>query len=312
MKDVSRKFDTLRTAVAEAVVRMSAATIEAVQQGRAPKGDPLPVAKVAAIQAAKETSRIVPYCHPVPLDFVGVDFTVGEDSITVRVEVKATWKTGVEMEALTGASVAALTVYDMLKMLDEGLVIESVRLVSKRGGKSDYDPPLETVRRAAVLVLSDTVSSGRGEDTSGRLIRDRLALEGFEVADYRVIPDDRDQISRTLIDYADRQRLDLVITTGGTGIGPRDVTPEATGEVLEREITGIAEAARAYGLRKLPFSMLSRGRAGLRGKTLIVNLPGSKGGAADGLDALLPAIKHAFRMLEGERHDQPDTGLTNG
>jgi molybdenum cofactor biosynthesis protein MoaC len=307
MKDVSNKFNTRRTAVAEAVVKMSADTVQVVREGRVPKGDPLPVAKVAAIQAAKETSRIIPYCHPVPLDYVGVDFTVGEASITIRVEVKATWKTGVEMEALCGASVAALTIYDMLKMLDESLVIERVCLVSKRGGKSDYDLPLEGARRAAVLVLSDSVSSGLEEDASGRLIRDRLAREGFDLADYRVIPDDKDQIIRALVDYADRQQLDLVITTGGTGIGPRDVTPEATGAVIEREIAGIGEAARSYGLQKLPFSMLSRGRAGLRGKTLIVNLPGSKSGAMDGLDALLPALKHAFRMIDGERHDQAGT-----
>ena len=302
MRDVSRKFSTLRVAVAEAVVKMQPETVAAVQEGRVPKGDPLLVARVAAIQAAKDTSRIIPYCHPVSLDFAGVDFTVGPDSIMVRVEVKATDRTGVEMEALTGAAVAALTIYDMLKMLDEELEIAGVRLLSKRGGKSDYDAPLKGLRRAAVLVLSDTVAAGRGQDTSGKLICERLAAEGFEVADYRVIPDDREAIKAALLEYSDQRQLDLVITTGGTGIGPRDVTPEATGEVLEKDIAGIIEAARAHGQRKLPFSMLSRGRAGLRGNTLIVNLPGSRGGAADGLDALLPGIKHAFRMLAGERH----------
>lgn len=116
MKDVSRKFNSLRTACAEAVLRLAPATLTLIRDGKVPKGDPLPVAKVAAIQAAKETSRIIPYCHPVPVDFVGV-----------------------EMEALTGASVAALTLYDMLKMLDTSLEITSVRLLDKHGGKSDFD-----------------------------------------------------------------------------------------------------------------------------------------------------------------------------
>src|SRR3990172_7220980 len=206
MRDVSRKFSTLRVSVAEAVVKMQPETVAAVREGRVPKGDPLPVAKVAAIQAAKDTSRIIPYCHPVSLDFAGVDFTVGPDSIMVRVEVKATDRTGVEMEALTGAAVAALTIYDMLKMLDEELEIASVRLLSKRGGKSDYDAPLKSLRRAAVLVLSDTVAAGRGQDTSGKLICERLAAEGFELADYRVIPDDREGIKAALLEYADQRQ----------------------------------------------------------------------------------------------------------
>ena len=131
MRDISRKSNSLRTACAEAVLRMAPATLVLVRKGGVPKGDPLPVAKVAAIQAAKQTSRIIPYCHPLPVDFVGVEFTLGEETITARVEVKAIYKTGVEMEALTGASVAALTLYDMLKMLDSTLEIIGVRLLAK-------------------------------------------------------------------------------------------------------------------------------------------------------------------------------------
>jgi cyclic pyranopterin monophosphate synthase len=136
--DVSEKGWTLRQARARAVLLVHPATIDCMRNGLLPKGDPLPVAKVAAIQAAKNTSNIIPYCHPLPIDNVAVDFAVADDRITVTTLVKATYKTGVEMEALTAATVAALTIYDMLKMLDMGMQIAEVSLIEKRGGKSDY------------------------------------------------------------------------------------------------------------------------------------------------------------------------------
>jgi cyclic pyranopterin phosphate synthase len=138
MWDVSGKANTVRTAVAQAVLRVSPPTIRAMREGTVPKGDPIPVAKVAAIQAAKNTPGIIPYCHPLPLTHVGVEFELGEDTILVTVETKTDYKTGVEMEALTGASAAALTLYDMLKQIDMGMRIESVMLLMKTGGKSDF------------------------------------------------------------------------------------------------------------------------------------------------------------------------------
>jgi molybdenum cofactor biosynthesis protein MoaC len=157
MIDVSAKSRTLRTAQAEAVVKAAATTIERIRRQDIPKGNPLEVAKVAAIQAAKDTSRLIPYCHPAPVDYVGVEFSVQEDCITARVTVKAIYRTGVEMEALTGASVAALTLYDMLKMVDDSLEIVRVRLISKTGGKSDFAEQLTRPLTAAVLVMSDSV-----------------------------------------------------------------------------------------------------------------------------------------------------------
>jgi cyclic pyranopterin phosphate synthase len=138
MWDVSEKAPTVRTARARAYLRMQPETVAAIREGRVPKGDPLPVAKVAAVLAAKNTPDIVPYCHPLPLDHVGVEFTVEDSGVEVVVSVKTSSKTGVEMEALTAASVAALTLYDMLKQLDMGMTIEQVSLLEKRGGKSDF------------------------------------------------------------------------------------------------------------------------------------------------------------------------------
>lgn len=301
MIDVSNKIKTLRSATAHAVLKLKSETLFMMRENKIPKGNPLEVAKVAAVQAAKNTSQIIPYCHPLPIDFVGVQYSIGENEIVIEVTVKATYKTGVEMEALTGASVAALTLYDMMKMLDDEMEIVGVKLLKKKGGKSDFKETFTKQLRAAVLVMSDSISSGAKDDLSGKLIVERLEKEGVEVVEYKIIPDDTGQIKSDLIRFADEMKCDLVMTTGGTGFSPRDNTPEAMKDVIEREIPGIPEAARAYGQERTPYSMLSRAKAGIRGKTIIINLPGSKKGVADSLDALFPSVFHSFKMLWGGR-----------
>jgi molybdenum cofactor biosynthesis protein MoaC len=302
MRDISRKIKTLRSAVAQATLRVSPSTISLIKKNKIPKGNPLEVAKVSAIQGAKNTSQIIPYCHPLPVDFVGVEFMLGKSQIVVNVEVKAIYKTGVEMEALTGASIAALTLYDMMKMLDDDMEILGVKLLSKRGGKSDFKITKRLRLRAAVLVMSDSVSVGKKKDESGKVIVERLKELKIGIAEYAVIQDDAKEITNKLLYYADKLKLDLVITTGGTGLGPRDNTPEALRKIIEKEISGVSEAVRAYGQERLPYAMLSRSVAGVRGKTIFVSLPGSKNAVIEGLDAMLPALLHSFNMLRGEGH----------
>jgi molybdopterin adenylyltransferase len=152
-------------------------------------------------------------------------------------------------------------------------------------------------QRAAVLTVSDGVDMGTRDDASGDLLDELLAAEGFEVL-RRVVPDERDAIAEAIEELAEDARL--VLTTGGTGVGPRDVTPEATASVLERMVPGIAEAIRADSIDKTPHALLSRGIAGVRGTTLVVNLPGSTGGCRDGFAILQPALRHALELLAGE------------
>ncbi len=313
MKDVSRKPTTLRVAVATCSVRMSASTAEAVRRGEGPKGDPLPVARVAAVMAAKDTARIVPFCHPVRVDHVAVEFEVrvGEGAeggqaeptgrVDIRCEVVAVDRTGVEMEALCGAMVAALTLYDMLKPMDDGLVIGEARVVRKKGGKSDFVEKLKRPLRAAVLVVSDSTAAGRRRDTSGRAIVERMREAGIEVGEPVVLPDEQDVVEAELRHLVE-EGVDLVMTTGGTGLGPRDVTVEAAQAVIEREVPGIVEAMRVHGFQRTPHAVLSRGVAGVAGRTLIVTLPGSSRGVQESLDALWPAVLHIFPMIWGGGH----------
>jgi cyclic pyranopterin phosphate synthase len=302
MFDIGEKSETLRIATARAVIKVRPETIRLIKEGKSPKGNIVDAARISATMGAKRTWDLLPYCHPIPIDHIKVDVSIKTESIEVDVQVKTTWKTGVEMESLTGASIAALTIYDMLKPVDETLAIESVKLLAKSGGMKDFYEKYNKPLKAVVIVISDSVSKGERSDKSGKLAIERLKSSGFEVVDYRVIPDDASQIESSLIIACDELKVDLVLTTGGTGLGPRDSTPEATKKVLEKEVIGISEALRMHGQKRTPLSMLSRGAAGVRGKTVIVNLPGSLKAVSESLDALIPGILHASKMLEGHRH----------
>ena len=304
MQDLTRKSENLRRAVARAAVKMQKASVELVREGRVPKGDPLTTAKVAAVQAAKNTGGLVPGCRTPLVEYAGLDFSLGETEIGIRAEVKAAGREGVATAALCAAAVAALTIYDMLKMVDESLEIEGIRLLEDSENTGERSGFSGQGLRAAVLVLSDSISRGENEDASGKVICARLAGEGFAVEDYRVIPDEPAILKETLIRYADSDRLDLVLTSGGTGLGPRDSTPETTLPLLHREVPGIEEAARSFGQRRTPLSMLSRGAAGFRGQTLIVNLPGSVKAVNDYLDSLLTGIREALAVRKPERKDK--------
>lgn len=157
--------------------------------------------------------------------------------------------------------------------------------------------------RVAVLTVSDLGAAGKRADTSGDAIARWAEERGFGVAARDVVPDESDRIAGVLARWADDGAADLIVTTGGTGLGPRDVTPEATQAVLERLAPGIAEAIRARGLEQTPRSILARGLAGTRGRALIVNLPGSPNGVRDGLAVLASVVEHAVQLIRGERTD---------
>ncbi|MBW1772835.1 MAG: MogA/MoaB family molybdenum cofactor biosynthesis protein, partial [Deltaproteobacteria bacterium] len=162
---------------------------------------------------------------------------------------------------------------------------------------------MEVDLRVGVLTLSDKASRGQREDGSGTLAVTILKADGFSVAKQKIVPDDALQIIDTLRNWVDRDRLPLIITSGGTGLSPSDVTPQAMKEIIDYEVPGIAEAMRAESLQKTPHAMLSRAMAGVRKCSLIINLPGSPGGVKDNLTLVLPALKHALAKLQGDASD---------
>jgi cyclic pyranopterin monophosphate synthase len=304
MVNITHKITSLRKAVAQAVVQASRPeTIQAIQNRTVPKGDVFEFSRAAGLLAIKKTSDVIPDCHPLPIEYASIQYQVAELSILISVEVHTIYRTGVEVEAMHGASVAALTMYDMLKPIDKGLEIGSIKLVQKKGGKTDYADQLKTPLRCAVVVCSDSVSSGSKQDFAGKAIIEKLKANRLSIDRYEIIPDDFGTIQERTTQLSS-EGYQLVLFTGGTGLSKRDVTPEAIQPLLDREIPGIMEAARNYGQERTPYAMLSRGVAGFIRNTLIVTLPGSTRGAEETMDALFPYILHIFRVAAGMRHDE--------
>jgi molybdenum cofactor synthesis domain-containing protein len=260
------------------------------------------VARAAGISAAKRCADWITFCHPIPLDWVEVRIEQAKQKIRVTAEVRSVWKTGVEMEAITAVAAALLNAYDMLKPLDDTLSFGDIRVVRKKGGKSDFADSFSREMKTAVLVISDSTHAGTREDTSGRIIQEFLADKPVQIEFYEVLPDEQEMIADRLRQLADVEKVKLIFTTGGTGLGPRDVTPEATLGVIDRSVPGIVEAIRSYGRDRTPFAMLSRGEAGVRNDCVIINLPGSSKGALESLQAIFPGLMHIFPMLEGKSH----------
>ena len=302
MVDITQKSSTLRKAIATAVVKTSMPeTMAAIEQRNVPKGDIFEFARASALFAIKKTSDVIPDCHPLPVEFAAVSYSLKDLSVTITVEVHTVYKTGVEVEAMHGASVAALVMYDMLKPIDKGVEIQNIRLQQKTGGKSDHKLAVKLGLRAAVVVCSDRVASGEREDSSGKALVAILEKQGFADVAYLVISDDFDLIQSQVKNHS-AAGYDLLLFTGGTGLSPRDVTPDAVGPLIEQAVPGIMEAARGYGQQRNKFAMLSRGVAGFVKYTLVLTLPGSKSGVEESMAALFPQLLHVFEVRKNIDH----------
>lgn len=316
MRDITHKQITLRTARATGIIFCSEATIELIKIDQLPKGNLFDVARAAAFVGAKSTPQLLPHCHPVAIDGMDISFDFlskelhGEifDStvftktgIVITGNAKSIGRTGIEMEMLVAVSVAALEIYDMLKPVDTQLEIGSIKLLEKKGGKSDRKKFFNTPPTCAVLVCSDSTAAGTREDSSGKMIVQMLQAVNANVKHYTILPDDKEKIQQQIKDWV-KEDIHFVFTTGGTGLGPRDNTVSAVKEILERDADGITEAIRNFGQMRTPLAMMSRAVAGAIAETLIITLPGSSDGARESLEAILPAVFHARKMMKGGGH----------
>ncbi len=305
MIDVGRKRATRRRAIAAGTIYMNAEAFEKIKAGKLPKGNVLALAEVAGITGAKKTPDLIPMCHTLPLDQVTVHCALDdrENSITVYCQAAAFAKTGVEMEALAGANAALLTIWDLTKGTDPALKIGDIKLLVKTGGKSGawinpegipdwlsaQLPDLQSLkgRKTAFLVMSDRAFKGEYEDKSGPVLKELLESAGTEIIGYDVIPDERETIAENILSLCKTHKPDLLITCGGTGPGPRDITPEALEDIADRMLEGLGDVLRTESLNFTDTAWLSRMTAAMVGRTLVITFPGNP-----------KAVKECWEIIE--------------
>ncbi len=321
MADVRTKRPTRRRAVAVGEIQLGQRVFDLVIDRRLPKGDALAMAEIAGVQGAKLTGMLLPLCHPLNLEMVRLRCVPVPERAVIRVycEVAVEARTGVEMEALAGVNAALLTIYDLSKPIDPALSLGMVRLLFKEGGNSglwlhplglsaeeagSYQPkalPTLDGCRAAVLTLSDRASRGVYADDSGPVLARALGALGARVEPVEVLADDVDPLVDRLSALA-AMGIKLVLCTGGTGMGPRDTTPEALARVATRRVPGLAEMFRSESRHHTPLAWLSRADAVLVDDMLVIALPGSPRAAQQGIAIVGPLLAHARAMIEGGTH----------
>src|SRR5678815_4191258 len=223
MVNITHKQTSLRKAIATAIVRVSnGETIDAVKNKTVPKGDVFEFSRAAGLLALKKTSDVIPDCHPLPIEFATIKHRIEGLNIIIEVEVQTIYRTGAEVEAMHGASITALTIYDMLKPIDKEIEISTIRLLKKKGGKSDFNDRPSFPLKCAVVVCSDSVAAGTKQDFAGKAVVQKLQQHGLNASTYVIIPDEFETI-QSKAKKLSQENYNLVSFTGGTGFYRRDV-----------------------------------------------------------------------------------------
>lgn len=309
MRDITHKRESLRIATATALLTTEEPVSQLLTRAKDDKGDALEIARVAGVLGAQRTWETIPYCHQIPVTHARVSYALTETTIRVEMRCVTIAATGCEVEAMTGASIAALTLYDILKPHTDALRIDDIRLLEKSGGKSDHRVTLSPPAYAVVITTSDGVVAGARENRAGDAVAQRLAsMAALVCLPPVLVGQDPTEIRAAVLD-AIAAGAELVLTVGGTGVGRRDVTPATVRSVLDRPLPGVVDAMRLHGLRRTSLAMLSDSAAGVIGNSLVVTVPGSHDGATQAMDALFPPLLKALANL---RRDPPPTGTEPG
>ena len=323
MIDVGGKSPTHRIAIAEGRIHVGAHAFDLIRQRALPKGDVLVLAEIAGIQGAKTASQLIPLCHPMGLDQVQILTDLEETTCSIRVSCVASThaKTGVEMEALAGVNAALLTIWDLTKMVEPDLTIDGVRLLAKVGGKSGLwlnpagvpawvkdkvaPKPTQTLKgvTATFITLSDRAAAGIYEDKATPVGIALLESLGADINGAHVIPDEPAELTRKIREIQAEGHTRLIITSGGTGVAPRDKTPETIAALADRVIPGIGEQLRLYGAQFTPFSWSSRSIGATCGNMLIITLPGNPKAVREGIECLHKQIPHLINTIDNIKHD---------
>ena len=318
MINVGGKPITHRIAVASGEIVVGKDAFELLQNKTLPKGDALLLAEIAGIQGAKNASQLMPLCHPMGLDAVQIrhELNAVEHSVCIYCTASTHAKTGVEMEALAGVNAALLTIWDLCKMINPNLRMNHIELLAKVGGKSglwlnpngvpdwvnEWVAPKKydlSALRFAIITLSDRASAGVYDDASGALMVDLLSEHNAQIVHKSVLPDNAQTLKATLVEFSQNDTIDCIITTGGTGVAPRDITPEVIHEIADKTIDGIGELLRISGAAFTPLSWASRSTAAVVNRTLMITLPGSPKAVREGLEVLIPILPHFVRIMKG-------------
>jgi cyclic pyranopterin phosphate synthase len=322
MVDVGAKEATRRRAVARGTIKLSRDAYGAIREKKNPKGDVLALAEIAGIQAVKRVPEAIPLCHSLPIEYARLKFEFSEAlaEVTVFCEVGTTAKTGVEMEALAGVNGALLTIYDLSKAVNPVLSISEIRLDVKEGGKSgrwvhpDFQEedsnhvttPLWKAElkntRATVLVVSDRCAKAEAQDTSGAKLESYLKMQGAQILKKAIVADEIEKIRSEVLLLSRELSSQILFVTGGTGISPRDVTPEALEPLWTKKVPGIGELLRSSGAQFTATSWISRSEAGMIGNTLVIVLPGSERAVEQALGVLDPILSHILHIAGGGAH----------
>lgn len=298
MDDISSNIFALREASAKAIVHLSKPeTILAIHENRVPKGNVFEMSKVAGFFAVKNTALNLPNSHPVSIEFTEIEYQIQHLEIHILVKVKSVCKSNLEMEAMHGATIVAMTMYDMLKPIDKGISIQQIQIDESPERLSK--PENQIAIKAALVVCSNAIFKGIKPDSAGQEILAKLKGQKIHCTSYEVIPDDLQLIRDRAKSLASLNQL--LIFSGGTGLSRTDITPEALEPLLERKIPGIEEAMRSYGQSRIPYAMFSRSMAGMIGDCMVIALPGSTRGARESLEAIFPHLFHVFKIMKGAK-----------